>query len=314
MIKLEEKKKIVKWLQDNFINSEAAFVVDYRGLKVAELIQLRKNLRECNAIFKVVKNTLARWGAEKAELREIVPFFVGPTGIIFALREPVDSAKKLREFVNEHPNLKIKGGVLAGDVLTPERVFSLADLPERDILISQILSQFQSPLIQFMGALISPLQNFMLVLNSISEKKKGGISMATSPKQEVKEKKEDRKELIVKTIQEMNILELSELVKELEERFGVKAAVPQVAVASAAPAAEKPKEEEKTEFDVILAEIGSKKIQVIKEVRKLTSLGLKEAKDLVESAPKPIKQGVSKEEAQKVKEVLEAVGAKIEIK
>jgi len=79
MIKLEEKKKIVKWLQDNFINSEAVFVVDYRGLKVAELMQLRKNLRECSAIFKVVKNTLARWGAEKAELREIIPFFVGPT-------------------------------------------------------------------------------------------------------------------------------------------------------------------------------------------------------------------------------------------
>jgi len=137
--------------------------------------------------------------------------------------------------------------------------------------------------------------------------------MTTTPKQETQDKKESRKEMIIKAIEEMNILELSELVKELEERFGVKAAAPQVAVA-AAPSKEEEAKEEKTEFDVILSDVGSKKIQVIKEVRKLTSLGLKEAKELVESAPKPIKQGVSKEEAQKIKETLEAVGAKVEIK
>lgn len=108
------------------------------------------------------------------------------------------------------------------------------------------------------------------------------------------------------------MLELSELIKGLEDRFGVEAAAPQV-ISQVAPSGEK-KEEEKTEFEVVLSEIGSKKIQVIKEVRKLTSLGLKEAKDLVEQAPKPVKQGVSKEEAQKIKETLEAVGAKVELK
>lgn len=138
--------------------------------------------------------------------------------------------------------------------------------------------------------------------------------MATKANQQTEAKKEDRKETILKAIQEMNILELSELVKELEEKFGVKAAMPQVAATAAPGAAEKEEEEEKTEFDVILSEIGSKKIQVIKEVRKMTSLGLKEAKDLVESAPKPIKEAVSKEEAQKIKETLEGVGAKVELK
>jgi len=122
----------------------------------------------------------------------------------------------------------------------------------------------------------------------------------------------DKKEEIIKAIEGMNILELSELVKGLEDKFGVQAVVPQ-GMAQASSAEEKAKEE-KTEFDVILSEIGSKKIQVIKEVRKLTTLGLKEAKDLVEQAPKPIKQGVSKEEALKVKETLEAAGAKVEIK
>ena len=135
--------------------------------------------------------------------------------------------------------------------------------------------------------------------------------------EKVKSKKQvkqgmDKKEEIIKAIEGMNILELSELVKGLEDKFGVQAVVPQ-GVAQASPAEEKVKEE-KTEFDVILSEIGSKKIQVIKEVRKLTTLGLKEAKDLVEQAPKPIKQGVSKEEALKVKETLEAAGAKVEVK
>jgi len=125
-----------------------------------------------------------------------------------------------------------------------------------------------------------------------------------------------KKDEIIKAIEQMNVLELSELVKELEEKFGIQAFTPQAL--SQVPSAEKKEgkeeKEEKMEFDVILANMGDKKIQVIKEVRKLTSLGLKEAKDLVEQAPKPIKQGVSKEEALKIKETLEAVGAKVELK
>ncbi len=125
--------------------------------------------------------------------------------------------------------------------------------------------------------------------------------------------KVSKKEEIIKAIEGMNVLELTELIKELEDRFGVQAVIPQIS-AQAPTSPEKEAEEEKTEFDVILSEMWSKKIQVIKEVRKLTSLGLKEAKDLVEQAPKPVKEGVSKEEALKIKEVLEAAGAKVELK
>ena len=124
------------------------------------------------------------------------------------------------------------------------------------------------------------------------------------------------KEDVIEFISNMTVLELSELVKELEDKFGVSAAAP-VAVAAAGPAAGGAAEEaaeEKTEFDVILAEVGSSKIQVIKEVRAVTGLGLKDAKELVESAPKPIKEGVSKEEAEKIKEQIEKAGAKVEIK
>jgi large subunit ribosomal protein L7/L12 len=121
------------------------------------------------------------------------------------------------------------------------------------------------------------------------------------------------KEDVINFIANMSVLELSELVKEMEEKFGVSAAAP-VAVAAAGPAAAAPVAEEKTEFDVILASAGSSKIGVIKEVRAITALGLKEAKSLVESAPAPIKEGVSKDEAADIKAKIEAAGGTVEIK
>ena len=115
---------------------------------------------------------------------------------------------------------------------------------------------------------------------------------------------------IVETIKGLTILELNELVKAVEEEFGVSAA-PVAAVGVAAPAAAV---EEKTEFDVVLASFGAKKLDVIKVVRELTGLGLKDAKDLVEGAPKTLKEGVSKDEAEELKKKLEAAGAKVEVK
>jgi large subunit ribosomal protein L7/L12 len=121
------------------------------------------------------------------------------------------------------------------------------------------------------------------------------------------------KEDVINFIANMSVLELSELVKEMEEKFGVSAAAP-VAVAAAGPAAAAPVEEEKTEFDVILTSAGSSKIGVIKEVRAITALGLKEAKALVEGAPAPIKEAVSKDEAADIKAKVEAAGGTVEIK
>jgi large subunit ribosomal protein L7/L12 len=122
------------------------------------------------------------------------------------------------------------------------------------------------------------------------------------------------KQDVIDFISNMTVLELSELIKELEEKFGVSAAAP-VAVAAAPAAGEGAAAvEEKTEFDVILVSAGDKKIGVIKEVRAITSLGLKEAKDMVEGAPNPIKEGVSKEEAADIKAKIEAAGGSVEIK
>ena len=140
--------------------------------------------------------------------------------------------------------------------------------------------------------------------------------------EEIKEKKKEGRSVsaklqtILKTIEELTVLELADLVKALEEKFGVSAAA---AVAVAAPAgggaqAGAAPAEEKTSFTVVLASSGDKKIQVIKEIRALTNLGLKEAKDLVEGAPKTVKEVVTKEEADKMKKILEEQGAKVEVK
>ena len=121
------------------------------------------------------------------------------------------------------------------------------------------------------------------------------------------------KEDVVSFIDNMTVLEMSEFVKELEDKYGVTAAAP--AAAAAAPAAGgEAAAEEKTEFDVVLTAVGDKKIQVIKEVRTVTGLGLKDAKDLVESAPKAIKEGVKKEEAEEIKKKIEEAGGSVEVK
>ncbi|MDD5746867.1 MAG: 50S ribosomal protein L7/L12 [Candidatus Omnitrophica bacterium] len=122
-----------------------------------------------------------------------------------------------------------------------------------------------------------------------------------------------KSEEIMKSIEEMSVLELSNLVKALEDKFGVSASMP-MAVAAAPAGAAAPAAEEKTSFTVILASSGDKKIQVIKEIRAITSLGLKEAKDLVDSCPKPVKENVSKEEAAEIKKKLEEQGATVELK
>ncbi|OFZ85847.1 MAG: 50S ribosomal protein L7/L12 [Bdellovibrionales bacterium RIFOXYD1_FULL_55_31] len=121
------------------------------------------------------------------------------------------------------------------------------------------------------------------------------------------------KENVISFIENMSVLELSQLVKELENKFGVSAAAP-MAMAAMPGAAAAPTAEAKTEFTVVLAAAGDKKINVIKEVRAITGLGLKEAKDLVEGAPKPLKEGINKQEAEDIKKKLEAEGAKVEIK
>ncbi len=170
---LKEKMERVQEIGRLLGTCPASFIVDYRGLKVAELTQLRGKLREGKATFRVVKNTLATRSVEEGELEGLGQFFCGPTAIVFVEGDPLISARVLVDFLPDHPNLSIKGGLLGGDLLEEDKVRSLGKVPSREVLLSQMLFFLQLPVVRLTGALNSPLRRLMYVLNAISAKKGG---------------------------------------------------------------------------------------------------------------------------------------------
>ncbi len=309
-MKKEDKATAVAELNEKFARARLAILTECTGLPVNHLTELRKQLRSVKAEYKVVKNTLAIRAAEGTMLAEVKPHFKGPLGVVIGYDDPVLPAKVLREFIQAEKRdekIKITVGVLEGKLLQAAQLAAVAKLPKKEILIAMMLAAMQGPVRGFVYALSGILRGFVGVISAIQDKKKGEGNMPTA------EGKLTQEELI-KAIESMSVLELSELVKGLEARFGVTAAAPVAAAPAAGVAAAAPVEE-KTSFDVILAGAAAdKKIQVIKVVRELTNLGLKEAKDLVEGAPKPVKTGVTKEEAETMKKKLEESGAKVEVK
>lgn len=309
------KAELVSTLHDQFSRARLAILTECVGIPVNQLTELRKQLRSAQARLKVVKNTLAVRAIEQTPLESLRPLFEGQTAVIIGYDDPIVPAKLLRDFVKAErceEKLRVKGGVLDGAVVEAQRFAAVADLPSRKELLALVLSALQGPIRGFAGVLKQILREVVAVLAAIQDDKakKGETGMAAA---ETKLSKED----VIKAVESMSVLELSELVKDLEERFGVTAAAPVgvVAAPAAGAAAGAAAAEEKTSFDVILAGVpADKKIQVIKVVREITGLGLKEAKDLVEGAPKPVKEGVSKEEAETIEKKLKDVGATVEVK
>ncbi len=310
-MKKEEKAAAVAELHEKFARAKLAVMTECTGLPVNQITELRKQLRGAKAEFRVVKNTLAVRAADGTSLAGAKAYFKGPLAVVIGYDDPVLPTKVLRDFIKaekREEKVRIIGGILEGKLLAAPDVAAVASLPTKDVLLALLLSAMQGPVRGLVFALSGLLRQLVGVIQAIKDKKGEGDMPTTESKLS--------KEEFIKAIESMSVLELSELVKGLEERFGVTAAAP-VAVA-AAPAGGGPAAapaEEKTAFDVILASaVADKKIQVIKVVREITSLGLKEAKDLVEGAPKPVKTGVTKEEAEAIKKKLEESGAKIEIK
>ncbi|MBI3808863.1 MAG: 50S ribosomal protein L7/L12 [Nitrospirae bacterium] len=304
----EEKTQAIAELHEKFSRARAAFLAECTGLEGNEVTELRRQLRGAGAELKVVKNTLAVLASEGTPLSVAKDHFRGPLSVAIGYDDPALPAKILRDFIAKEKRDKkmwITVGVVEGNLLDAVRVKAVADLPSRNALLSMLLAGLQGPLAGLAGTMNGIVAKFVGTLIAIKEKpKEDSMSGATATKLS--------KDDFIKMIEGMSVLELDDYVKALQERFGVTAAAPAAAAgggaAAAAPA------EEKTAFDAILASVGDKKIQVIKVVRELTNLGLKEAKDLVEGAPKPVKTGVSKEEAETIKKKLEEQGAKIEIK
>ena len=271
--------------------------------------ELRKLLRSAKAEYMVVKNTLAARASEGTIVSGVKTYLKGPTGLVIGYDDPVLPTKILRDFIQgekRDQKIKITIGVLEGKVVQPAELAAVAKLPKKEVLIAMLLSAMQGPARGLVYTLSAVLSKFVRVIAAIQDKRKGDGDMSTTTSKLSQEE-------LIKAIETMSVLDLAELVKGLETRFGVTAAAPVAAAAPAAAAAAPA--EEKTSFDVVLVSApADKKIQVIKVVRELTSLGLKEAKDLVEGAPKPVKTGVTKEECDTMKKKLEESGAKVEIK
>lgn len=311
-MKKEEKATAVAELHEKFLRAKLAVMTECSGLPVNHVTELRKQLRGANAEFRVVKNTMAARAVDGTTLVEAKPYFKGPMALLIGYDDPVLPTKILRDFINaekREEKIKIAIGVIDGKLVQPAQIVAVASLPAKPVLLAMLLATMQGPVRGLVYTLNGVLGQFVRVLAAIQGTKKGDSAMSATQSKLSKEE-------FIAAIEGMSVIELSELVKGLETRFGVTAAAPMaVAAAPAAGGGAAAPAEEKTSFDVILASTAAdKKIQIIKVVRELTSLGLKEAKDLVEGAPKPVKTGVSKEESETMKKKLEESGAKVEIK
>src|SRR4029453_2391717 len=292
----------VEAIKGRLEGSVAALLTEYRGLKVAELGELRASLRGSSTEYRVLKNTLTSIAVREAGCEDLVVLLQGPTAVAFVHGDPVQAAKDLADFARTHPSLIVKGGVMDGKVLGADEVRRLATLESGEVLLARLAGLLQASAQQTVNLPAPPLRRGGRPARRVRR-----LTMAKLSNDD-----------LLDAFKEMTLLELSEFVKQFEETFNVSAAAP-VAVAAGpagagAGATATEEAEEQTEFDGILTGTGEKKIQVIKEVRALTSLGLKEAKDLVDSAPKPVLERVPKDQADKAKAQLEGAGASVELK
>lgn len=167
----EQKEIIVEELAKMLSESAAVIVTDYRGLNVENITELRSKLREAEIEYKVVKNTLTRFAAKKAEIDSLDELLTGPTAIAFDKKDPVAPAKILSEFAKEHKELEIKGGVLDGKVIDPSEVDNLAKLPSREELLATALMRMQGPLYGLAHTLQGVLSGLVYALDGVRQQK-----------------------------------------------------------------------------------------------------------------------------------------------
>ncbi len=307
----KENDSTIQELATRLASAEIAVLTEYRGLSVAELQDLRGRLRPAGVEYVVAKNTLTRFAAERTGRNGIVGDLVGPTAIAFG-KDPVATAKALQDYARINKTFLLKAALLGDQRVDSRAVEQLASLPPSDVLRGRVFGMIVSPLQRTVSALSGLLAGLARVFEARRkqlEELGGDAASGDASMANVDE--------LVRDLGEMKVLDLAALVKRLEEEWGVSAAAvagPAVAGAPTSGGAEAAAPvEAQTEFDVVLKDFGAKKIEVIKVVRELTSLGLKEAKDLVEAAPRPVLEGVAREAADAAAGKLRDAGATVDI-
>ena len=168
---LEIKKQIVAETKDRFDRAQSVVIVDYRGLNVGEITELRTQLRAAGVEMKVVKNTLVKRTAEALGITELNQYLEGPIAEVYSIQDPVSGPKILAEFAKKHKQLEIKAGVLENKVIDAEGVIALADLPSREVLLAQVLAGIQGPLSGMVNVLQGPLRKFVYAVEAVRKEK-----------------------------------------------------------------------------------------------------------------------------------------------
>jgi len=178
----EDKRKIVETLKEKIAGAKAIVLSDYHGLSVPQMQELKNSLKEVNAEFTVAKNTLVKLGAKKAKQEIDKESLTGPTAILFANQEPIETIKKFANFIKQYKLPKIKSGVLEGELLTKEQVLELAKIPSRQELYAKLVGSMDAPISNIVGVLNANLRNLVFVLSEIQKNSslngeaKGGAS------------------------------------------------------------------------------------------------------------------------------------------
>jgi large subunit ribosomal protein L7/L12 len=307
-----EKSSAIDLLVERLSNAEIAILTEYRGLSVADMRDLRGRLRPAGVDYVVAKNTLARFAAERTGRMSIVADLVGPTAIAFG-SDPVATAKALQDYTRVNRTFVLKAALLGDQRIDAREVEQLALLPPLGVLQGRVFGMIVSPLQSMVSVLSAPLSGLARLFEARRtqlEETGGDAAQGDGPVANVEE--------LVKELGDMKVNDLAKLVKSLEEAWGVSAAAVAAPAAAGAAAGGGAAEaaapvEAQTEFDVVLKDFGAKKIEVIKVVRELTSLGLKEAKDLVEAAPKPVLEAVARDAADAAAGKLRDAGATVDV-
>lgn len=299
--------KMLEELEDVMKEAKSILMADFRGMSVDQINDLRRECFKNDVKFRVAKNRIAKIAFQNIGFPAMGEILTGPTGFCFGYDDPITPVRIFAEFARAHERPDIKACLIDGKLYGAEKIDELKDIPPRDVLLAAVV-----------GAIASPLSGFVQVLNEILRSFVGVIEAVSKHYEETGNAPEGLAatggsvENVIEAIEKMTVLELVELKKSLEDKFGVSATAPMAMAAGPVVAVEE--EEEQTEFTVILTSSGDKKIQVIKEVRSITGLGLKEAKALVDESPKPIKEDISKEEADAIRTKIEDAGGQVDVK
>lgn len=168
--KIESKKQIVQEIKEKIDKAQSVVLVDYRGLNVEEVTELRKQCREAGVEYKVYKNTLMRFAFKELGLEDFNNHLTGPNAVAFGYDDPVSPAKVTNEFSKDHNSLEIKAGVVDGKIVGLDEIKALADLPSREVLIAQVLGGLNGPISGFANVLQGTIRNLVYALNAIKEK------------------------------------------------------------------------------------------------------------------------------------------------